>query len=296
MTPRGWALFVAMSLLWGIPYLFIAVAIDGGMTPAMIAWGRVVIAAALLLPLAWRAGAFASLRRTWPAVAIFALIEIVVPFPLIAAGQQFVSSSLTAILIATMPLLVALLAVRFDPQERITGTRLIGLLVGLAGVAVLLGIDIAGRPDELLGAGMILVATLGYALGAILVKHRFGDVHPLGPTSGAFAIAAVLLAPVALLWMPESMPSVAAFGSVAVLGIACSALALTLYVVLIGEVGPGRSSVITYVNPLVAVLLGVVLLGERIGPPTIAGLVLILAGSWAATRRVSVPAAAQASP
>ena len=152
MSARAWALFAAMSLVWGIPYLFIKVAVDGGMPPAFIAWVRCVLAAAILLALAHRAGLLASLRGHWRWLLAYALAEIVVPFPLIAAGEQHVTSSLAAILIAAVPLFIALLAIRFDPEERATGRRLVGLVVGLAGVVVLMGIDVAGETDELLGA------------------------------------------------------------------------------------------------------------------------------------------------
>jgi drug/metabolite transporter (DMT)-like permease len=294
MSTRGWVLFIAMSLVWGVPYLFIRVALEEGASPALVAWGRVVIAAAVLLPVAWRLGALRGLRDRWRAVLAFSVIEIVVPFPLIAAGQVHVSSSLAAILIATVPLMVALLALRFDADERAAGLRLAGLLVGLAGVAVLLGVDVAGRLEEVVGAAFILVASAGYAVGAMMVKHRFGGLDPVGPVAGSLGVAAVLLAPLALLAPPEAMPAAAAFGSIVVLGVLCSAVALVAYFALIAEVGPGRATVITYVNPLVAVVLGVVLLGERVGVASLAGLGLIVGGSWLATRRAAAGAPAPA--
>src|SRR3954466_7174823 len=151
MNGRGWAAFAAMSLIWGVPYLFIKVAVDDGVSPSFLSFARVVIAAAVLLVLAWRAGSLAQLRGRWPWVAAYALAEIALPFPLIAAGEQRVSSSLTAILIACVPLLVALLAIRFDASERATGLRLVGLLIGLGGVVALVGVDVAGDSEALLG-------------------------------------------------------------------------------------------------------------------------------------------------
>ena len=123
---RAWAGFAAMSLLWGIPYLFIKIAVDGGMPPAFIAWVRVTLAAAILLALAWRAGLLGSLRGRWRWVLVYAIVEIVIPFPLIAFGEERVTSSLAAIVIAAVPLFIALLAIRFDPEERATGRRLVG--------------------------------------------------------------------------------------------------------------------------------------------------------------------------
>jgi drug/metabolite transporter (DMT)-like permease len=273
-----------MVLVWGIPYMFIKMAVEGGVPPAMVAWGRVAIAAVLLLPIAWRTGALRGWRAHWRPVVAFAIVEIVVPFPLISAGEQWVTSSLTAILIATVPLMVALMSLRFDPSEGVTRGRLAGLLVGFAGVVVLLGIDVAGRPQELLGAAMILVASVGYAIAPMIVKRSLSDVVPLGPVTGSVVVGALLLAPLALVSAPGMAPTPAALGSVVVLGVVCSALAFLLFFALITEAGPSRATVITYVNPLVAVALGVVLLDERIGAATVAGLVLILTGSWVATR------------
>ena len=284
-----------MALVWGVPYLFIKLAVDGGLSPAFVAWARVTLAAVLLLPLAWRAGALRGLGARWRPLGAFAVVEIVVPFPLIAAGEQRVASSLAAVLIATVPLIVALLALRFDPAERAGGSRLVGLLVGLAGVVLLLGVDVAGRADELVGAAMILVAAVGYAVGPMIVKRRLADRHPLGPVTGALATSAVLLTAPALLAAPTSAPSAPAIAAVVVLGVVCSAAAFLLFFALIAEVGPGRASVITYVHPVVALLLGVALLDERVGPATLAGLFSILAGSWLATRRRLAPAG-RASP
>jgi len=143
VSPRAWAAFGAVSALWGIPYLFIKVAVDAGVAPALLAWVRVVLGAAVLLALAWRAGVLGSVRGQGRWLAVFAVAEIAVPFPLIAAGEQHVASSLAAIIIASAPLFVALLALRFDATERVTGRRLCGLLIGLAGVVALVGIDFA---------------------------------------------------------------------------------------------------------------------------------------------------------
>jgi drug/metabolite transporter (DMT)-like permease len=294
MSSRGWGLFAAMSVIWGIPYLFIKIAVDGGMPPALVAWGRVALAAVVLLPVAWRIGALRGARAWWPAAVAFAVVEIVVPFPLIASGEQHVSSSLAAILIASVPLMVAILAFRFDPDERAGGSRLIGLVVGLVGVAVLLGIDVAGRPDELLGALMILVAALGYAIGPFVVKRWLSGVHSLGPVTVAVVVSTLALAPLAVVSMPASAPSSGAIGSVVILGLVCSAAAFVVFFALIAEVGPGRSTVITYVNPVVALVLGVLLINESVGPGTVAGLALILGGSWLSTRRAVRPSAAVA--
>jgi drug/metabolite transporter (DMT)-like permease len=283
MSARAWSGFAALSLLWGVPYLFIKVAVDGGVSPAFVAWVRVVLAAAILLTLAARAGVLGSVRGHWRWLALYALFEIAIPFPLIAAGEQHVSSSLTAILIAAVPLFVALLAIRFDQAERASGRRLVGLLIGLAGVVVLMGIDVAGKRDEMLGAAAILVAALGYAAGPMVLKRKFSHLDSRAAMGTSLAIAGVALTPFAALAPPKTLPDADVLASLAVLGIACTALAFVILAALITDIGPGRALVITYVNPVVAVALGVLILDERLGPGSAAGLLLIIAGSWLST-------------
>ncbi len=283
MTARAWALFAAVSVVWGVPYLFIKLAVDEGVSPAFVAWSRVALAALLLLPLAWHMGLLRGLGGRIRPLLAFAICEIAVPFPLIAAGEQRISSSLAAILIAALPLVIAVLAIRFDPAERVNGRRLAGLLIGLGGVIALLGIDVAGSPSELVGALFVLVATLGYAAGPMIIKRHLSDLNPVGPVAAAMGLGTLLLAPAALLGAPSEVPSDTAIASLVVLGVVCSALAFLLFFTLITEIGPSRASVITYVNPVVAVALGVALLDERLGAGAVAGLLLILAGSWLST-------------
>jgi drug/metabolite transporter (DMT)-like permease len=233
MSARAWIAFAAVSTLWGMPYLFIKVAVDDGVSPIVLAWVRVVLGAVVLLALAWRAGTLAALRGRWRWIAVFGIVEIVFPFPLIAAGEQHVTSSLAAIIIAAAPLFVALLALRFDAQERVTGSRLVGLLLGLAGVVALVGIDVAGRGDELLGALAILVAAFCYAVGPMVLKRHLADLDPRASMGAALAVAAVVLTPAVALDPPTE--------------------------------------------------LGVAVLDERLGAGAVAGLLLILAGSWLST-------------
>jgi drug/metabolite transporter (DMT)-like permease len=272
-----------MSVVWGIPYLFIKVAVDGGMPPAFIAWVRVTLAAAILLTLAKRAGLLPSLRGKGRWLLLYAIVEICIPFPLIAAGEQHVSSGLTAILIAAVPLFIALLAIRFDPEERATGSRLVGLVVGLVGVVVLMGLDVAGDRDELLGAAAILIAALGYAIGPMTLKAKLAELDPRATMGASLFIAAIVLTPFAAADLPNENPGADVLASLLVLGIVCTALAFVIFGELIATIGPGRALVITYVNPVVAVALGVIVLDERPGAGAIAGLLLIIAGSWLST-------------
>lgn len=283
MSARAWTAFAAVSTLWGMPYLFIKVAVDDGVPPAFLAFVRIALGAVVLLGLAWRAGTLGTLRGRTRWLIVYAILEITIPFPLIAAGEQHVASSLAAIVIAAVPLFVALLALRFDHAERATGSRLVGLWVGLAGVVALVGIDVSGSTDELLGVGAILIAAVGYAAGPMVFKRTLADLDPRAAMGASLLIAAVVLAPFAALDPPSTTPSGSAILSLVVLGLFCTAAAFVFFGALIAEVGPGRALVITYVAPVVAVALGVTVLGERPGPGAVAGLLLILAGSWLST-------------
>jgi drug/metabolite transporter (DMT)-like permease len=282
VSGRGWILFAAVSVIWGMPYLFIKLAVEE-MSPSLVAWSRLAIAAAVLLPIAWRLGALRGLGSRWRVLVAFAAVEMAVPWPLIGFGEVRISSSVTAILIATVPLVVALLAVRFDHSERPTPTRLGGMLIGFAGVAALVGIDIGGRTDELVGAAAILGAAVCYAIGPMIVKRRLSDVDPLGPVAASLGVATLLLTPLAAADLPDEPLSAEALWSVVVLGLICSALAFLFFFRLIAEVGPGRATIITYINPVVALALGVAILDESVTAGAVVGLLLILAGSWLST-------------
>lgn len=282
MSARAWALFATVSVIWGMPYLFIKIAVDE-MSPSVVAWSRLALAAAVLLPVAWKLGALRGLGERWRILALFAAVEMAIPWPLIGFGEVHITSSLAAILIAAVPLFVALIALRFDHSERPTPTRLVGMLIGLAGVAALVGIDIGGRTDELLGALAVLLAAFCYAIGPMIVKRRLSDVDPLGPVAASLAIATLLVTPFAAADIPDSVPSGEAVASIAVLGLVCSALAFLFFFRLIAEVGAGRATVITYVNPVVALALGVAILDESVTTGVVVGLLLILAGSWLST-------------
>jgi len=285
VSARAWGLFVAVSVIWGIPYLFIKVAVDEGVSPAFLAWARVVIGAVVLIGLSWRLGLLHGIRPRLRWFVAFAVVELVGPFPLIAAGEQHVDSGLAAILIAAVPLFVALLALRFDANERATGRRLVGLVVGFLGVAALVGFDLSGGREELLGAGALLLAAAGYAIAPLLVLKRYLADFDSRVTMGvALAIAAILLTPAAAIDHPDGMPSASAIGALVVLGLICTAGGLTLFGMLNLEIGPGRAVVITYVNPVVALGLGMLVLDERPGAGAVVGFAMILAGSWLATR------------
>jgi drug/metabolite transporter (DMT)-like permease len=283
VSRRAWLAFAAMSLIWGVPYLFIKIADDGGAPPADTAWARVALAAVVLLGLALRAGSLSQLRGRVRWVLAVAIAEIAIPFPGVAYAEQHLPSSTAAILIASVPLLIALLSLRVEEAERPTRLRLAGLVVGFAGVVALVGIDVSQRPGELPAVLAALAAAAGYAVGPLVLKRHLIEFDPRATMGACLGVSAVLLAPAALITAPSRVPDAGALASIAVLGLLCTALAFVIFNLLIAEAGPSRSSVITYVNPVVAVALGVALLGERPGAGAVAGLLLILAGSWLST-------------
>lgn len=289
MTRKGWLLFIAMSVIWGIPYLFIKIAVRE-LDPTVVVFARVGIAAVALLPIAVHRKALGPLRKRWLAVAALACVQIVVPFLLISYGEQHIASSLTSLLIAADPLLIVLFALRFDPSERVSSVQLIGLLIGMGGVVILLGLDVSGDAQRLLGAVFVLLAAAGYAASTLLVKRPSIAALPrLSITTVECITATIVLLPVAVTRLPNKMPSLEVIVSLLVLGLICTALAYLLYFTLIAEVGAGRSAVITYVNPAISVLLGVVLLGEPLNAAIIVGFLLIIAGSWLSTGGILPP-------
>lgn len=283
MTRKGWVLFIAMSVIWGIPYFFIKIALQE-LTPGVVVFARVGIAALILIPISIHQGVLLPLRKRWLMIAGLACVQIVGPFLLISFGEQHITSSLTSLLIATDPILVALLALRFDPGERVTGMRSLGLLIGIVGVAVLLGFDVGRDEQKLLGAAMVLLAALGYATSALLIKRPAISALPsLGVVSVMCLTATIVLLPLAALQLPNKLPDPQVITSLLVLGLICTAVAYLIFFALIAEVGASRGTVITYVNPAVSVFLGVFLLGEPLNAAIIIGFLLILLGSWLST-------------
>jgi drug/metabolite transporter (DMT)-like permease len=272
-------------MLWGMPYLLIKVAVDDGLPPAFVTFVRVLLGAGVLLALSGRAGVLGPLRRRLRWLVAYAATEIALPFTLIAAGEQRMSSSLAAIIIATAPLFVVAFGARFDSDERSGGLTLLGLAAGFGGVVALVGVDVTGSVDELLGSGAILAAAVCYAVGPLVYKRHLADLDPRASMGASLAIAALMSAPAVALDYPTAPPSAAASVSLLGLGLLCTAAALVLYAVLIAEAGAGRALVVTYLNPVVSIALGVTVLGERLGIGAVVGLPLVLAGSWLSTRR-----------
>ena len=283
MSRRGWLYFAAMSTIWGVPYLLIKIAVNGGAPPLGVAWARVTLAAGVLLALAGRADVLRALRGRLRWVVAYGIAEIALPFPLIAFGEQRIPSSMAAILIASVPLMLALVSLRYERAERPTRLRLLGLMLGFAGVVTLVGVDVSQRPGELPGVLAVLGAAAGYTAGPLILERHLVDLDPRATMGASLAVASAVLLIPAILTAPAHLPDGGALASIVVLGLLCTALAFVIFSSLIGEIGPSRAAVITYINPVIAVALGVGLLGEQPSAGTVAGLLLILAGSWLST-------------
>lgn len=287
MTRRGWMLFAVMSLIWGIPYLLIRVAVRD-LSPAVLVFGRTLPAALILLPFAVRRGGLRPLLPHWRWVVLFAAVEMAGPWFLLARAEEHLSSSVTGLLIATVPLIGSVIARMGAHRERLGPTRLVGLLLGLVGVVAVVGVDVHGvSPGPV---ALVLAVAVGYAIGPFIVSRRLNDLPDLGVVSVALALTALGYAPFALTHLPTRVSGEVVAAMVG-LTLVCTALAFVLFFALIREVGPARATVITYVNPAVAVVLGVTLLGEPFTAGIAVGFPLILVGSALATR----PARVQAS-
>ena len=280
MSRRGWLLFIAMSVIWGTPYLLIRVAVRE-LSPATLVFARTLPAAILLIPVAAHRGHLRPLLRHWRWILAYTAVELALPWLFLSEAEQHLTSSTAGLLIATVPLIAVVLYRAVSPAtERITRRRLLGLIVGFAGVAALVGIDLHGT--DLLSVAEIAVPAVGYSLGPLIISRRLSDLPSLGVVSASVALTAIVYSPVALTHLPAHV-TFEVVAAVTGLAFICTALAFLLFFELIAEVGPARSTVITYLNPAVAVLLGVVLLGETFTAGIAVGFPLIIVGSILAT-------------
>ncbi len=291
MSFRGWILFAAMGVIWGIPYLLIKIAVEGVSVPVLVL-ARTAIGAAVLLPLALSRAAWAPVFRHWRPVLVFAFFEIIAAWLLLSDAERHITSSLTGLLIAASPIIAAVLDRLTGGETRFGVKRIAGLAVGLFGVAVLAGPELTGGSAWPV-TEVLLVATC-YAIAPLVAARYLGDVPALPLTAACLGVAAlVYAAPAAATW-PDHLPGTRILLALAGLALICTATAFIVFFALIREVGATRALVFTYVNPAVALAAGVIVLHEPLTPWNIAGLALILSGSVLATRRPDadpVPAA-----
>jgi len=281
VSRRGWMLFTTMSVIWGVPYLLIKVA-DSGVSVPVLVFARVGVATALLLPVAVRRRELGALRPYWRWLVVFAVVEIIAPWFLLSDAERHLSSSLSGLLIASVPIIGAVVVRLTSGDERLTVVRWTGLLLGLGGVALLVGPNANG--GDWWSVTEVLLTALGYSIGPLVQSRKLSDAPDLGVLAVCLAAATVVYAPAAALTWPHHLPSARVLAALAGLAVVCTAAAFLLFFRLIAEVGPARATVITYVNPAVAVALGVSVLGEPLTPWMVVAFALILAGSVLATR------------
>lgn len=296
MDRRSWTMLVTVGAVWGGSFLLTAIAIRGLSVP-VVSLLRTGVGALVLLPVALARGALRGVGRQFGPVVLLGVVQLALPFLLIGYGQRHVDSGLAGILVASTPLWTALLAVWIDQEERSYGWGLAGIAIGIAGVALLLGVELGGSPDALAGAVMLLLAGLGYALGGFLGKGRLRGLAPLGAVTAAMIAASAVLAPLALAALPREAPPVGSLAAAAALGAVSGGLGWFIYYTLLAAAGAARAAVAMYLVPGFAVVYGAVLHGEPLTVTAVLGLALVVSGSWlAATRRPPRSAAARSRP
>lgn len=282
MTRRGWLLFIVLGVLWGMPYLLIRIAVET-IDPLVVAGSRTLIGALLLLPVALHRNALAAAFRNWKWLLAFTLIEISVPWVLLGHAETRLTSSTAGILIAVVPLFAAIIVSRLG-HEKLEPRRLLGLGVGFAGVALLVGLDI--HFSDFLAVAATIVVSLCYAIGPIIIDRKLKGVPAIGVITASLILATLIYLPFAPFLLPKVFVAKAVF-SVVGLGVLCTAGAFIVFFALIAEVGPARATVITYVNPAVALLLGAIVLSEPLTIGMAVGFPLVLLGSYLGTTRAA---------
>jgi drug/metabolite transporter (DMT)-like permease len=293
VTRRGLLLFGLMSVIWGIPYLFIRIAV-AEITPATLVLARTALAAAILLPIAIARVDLRPVLARWPWVVAFAAVEIAIPWIALGSAERHLSSSLTGLLLAGVPIVGTAVALATGGSDRLSRVGLVGLAIGLVGVAAIAGGDFATTDPTALV--QIAIVVVGYALGPAILARRLGGLSTVGVMAVSLALCAVVYVPIAAVQMPPGLPSTNVLVAIVVLAVVCTAAAFLVFAALIDEIGPVRATVITYVNPAVAAVLGVLVLNERLTPAMAVGFLLVIVGSSLATRRPAPDAPAVLAP
>ena len=289
VSRRVVVLFVGLGIAWGIPYLLIKVAVDE-LSPSELVLVRTALAALILLPIAVSKGALRPLLARWPWLLLFAVVEIAIPWVFLNSAETRLPSSTTGLLIAAVPLVGVGVAFVTGRAERLSSTAWLGLLLGIAGVAALVGLDVSGSDlGAVLEVGVVVV---GYALGPAILARQLRGLPGIGVMSSALTLTALMYVPIVLVGdgVPSAMPSTEAIVSIVLLAVVCTAAAFMMLFALVEAIGPVRATTITYLNPAVAVLAGALILDETVTVWTVVGFVLVVLGSYLVNRRTK-PAA-----
>jgi drug/metabolite transporter (DMT)-like permease len=284
MSRRNWFLFFFVGFIWGIPYLLIKVAVED-LSPPVIVFARVAIGAAILIPIAMKRGSLMPAIKAWKYVIPYAIGEMVGPWFLITAAEQNMTSGLTGLLVATVPIWTTIIASMHGDKTVWHHKRLLGILVGFIGIVLVVGIESFSGRQSIVAIAMVIVASIGYAWAVTMITTKVPHIEPISINGVAMVFTAIVYLPFALIYAPDKAPSMEALGSVLVLGLFPTAMAFILFFQLIKDIGTARGSLVTYLNTAFAVILGVIILSEPFTLGIAIGLPLVLIGSYFASRK-----------
>jgi drug/metabolite transporter (DMT)-like permease len=284
MSRKGWILFALVGLLWGVPYLFMKVAVEELSTP-MIVFTRLMIGAALLVPLALREGSLKGALKYWRYILLYAVLEMVIPWSLITSSQRDLSSGVVALLVATVPIWATLFAHQTGDSTAAHRVRIFGIVIGLIGITLIVGIESISDFGNIRALLQILVAAASYAWAVNMITRKAPGISGIAINGIAMMMSSVIFAPFAIANRPETLPSLEVILSMLGLGVLCSGIAFWVFFVVLDEIGPARASLVVYPNTAVAVVLGIVILREPITLAILIGLPLVLIGSYFASRK-----------
>lgn len=290
MSRKSALIFALVGFLWGIPYLFIKVAVDeeNGYSPAIVVFGRVLIGAAILIPLAIKDRSIFDAFRGIKYVAFYALLEMVIPWILISTAEQKISSGLAGLLIASVPIWSNIITYFQGDQDALKTNRLLGIGIGFIGVVLIVGIETLTGSSDPLSILMVIVAAIGYAYAIIMIRNKLPDVSGIAINAVAMALTAIFYLPFTIALWPDHTVSSEATYSVIALGIFSTGIAFAIFFTLLADIGPTRASLVTYWNTAIAVVLGVLILSEPLTVGISVGLPLVMLGSWLVNRRAKV--------
>ncbi|HEX4492894.1 MAG TPA: DMT family transporter [Acidimicrobiia bacterium] len=284
MTRRGWLLFAVMSVIWGVPYLLIKVAVEH-VEPAVVVFARTSLAAVALLAVAARAGALRPALAHWKPVLAFAALEMAGPWLLLTNAEQRLPSGVTGLLVSCVPIVGAIAAYALGDHSALRFLRVAGIAVGLGGVALIVNGDLRGHGGiPWLSVVEVLLVCVGYATAPFIVARKLGDVPSIGVVAIALVAVALVVSPLAWIGRPSAVPPATAIWALLGLAALCTGVAFVVFFALIAEIGPARATLITFVNPAVAVVVGALALDEHITAATVGGFVLVIGGCYLATR------------
>ena len=288
MSRKGWALFALVGVLWGVPYLFMKVAVEELSTPVIV-FSRLLIGAVVLVPLALYEKTLRPALKYWKYIALYAIAEMVIPWSLITNAQKDLSSGVVALLVATVPIWATLFAHHTGDSTAAHRTRIFGIALGLIGIVFLVGFESLNDVGNIRALIQVLIASASYAYAVNMITRKAPETSGVAINGIAMALSTVIFAPFAFTHLPSQMPSSKAILATIGLGVICTALAFWVFFIVLKEIGAARASLVVYPNTAVAVVLGILLLDEQLTLAIAIGLPMVLLGSYFASRKPSAP-------